>query len=468
MGYPLEPSREQMREIGTEALSFVLDQIEGYPDLHAFDLQGSIELAHEAASPPPEEGGDLALLLDEVGRGAGKTLNTAGPGHLGYIPGGGLYTAAIGEMIALALNRYATLWEFSAAFVQIEQNVIRWLCDLFAMPVAARGLLTTGGSMANLSAVVAARHSILGEDFSDGVIYTTEHVHASVNKAAMLAGFPRRAISIVPCDAGLRMDVDALRVMIRDHRAAGRRPAIVVASAGTTNTGTVDPLADVAELAHLEGLWLHVDAAYGGFFQLTERGQGRLRGIELADSITLDPHKGMFLPYGTGALVVRDGEALRAAHMVRADYLQDVTDEDEIPSFTDYSPELSREWRGLRVWLPLELHGVAAFRDALDEKLDLAEHLFDALRSRPGFELPWEPELTVVPFRYAPSGADPDVASAELLARVNASGRVFVSSTTIEGRFWIRPCILSFRTHRDRVDEAIEIIDSAAREVAET
>jgi aromatic-L-amino-acid decarboxylase len=235
---------------------------------------------------------------------------------------------------------------------------------------------------------------------------------------------------------------------------------MVVASMGTTNTGAIDPITDIVAVA--AGLWVHADAAYGGFFHLTERGRRSLAGIERADSITLDPHKGMFLPYGTGALLVRDGQTLRAAHSEGADtaYLQDLAADAEIPNFTEYSPELSRDFRGLRVWLPIQLHGMRAFREALDEKLDLTERLHQGLKAIPELELPWEPGLTIVPFRLRDGDND---ANRALLERINGSKRIFLSSTMLDGRFTLRACIVSHRTHADRIDEAIEIIARAAR-----
>lgn len=210
-------------------------------------------------------------------------------------------------------------------------------------------------------------------------------------------------------------------------------------------------------------MWLHVDAAYGGFFQLTERGRHRFTGIEHADSIVLDPHKGMFLPYGTGALLVRDGRRLREAHEIHGAYLQDLAPEGEIPNFADYSPELSRDARGLRVWMPIMLHGLSAFREALDEKLDLAAYLYEQLRALPQLEVPWQPELSIVGFRCAEQHwADPDTATATLLERINASARVFLSSTVVDGRITIRVCILSVHTHRDRIDELIGLIEQMA------
>jgi aromatic-L-amino-acid/L-tryptophan decarboxylase len=225
----------------------------------------------------------------------------------------------------------------------------------------------------------------------------------------------------------------------------------------------VDALDRVGAVCREHGLWLQVDGAYGGPFQLTDRGKRLFRGIDQADSITLDPHKAMFLPYGTGALLVRDGERLREAHHVGADYLQDLGAEEEIPNFSEYSPELSRDFRGLRLWLPIKLHGLAAFREALDEKLDLARYLYEELLQVPELEMPWEPRLTVVAFRLR---GDEDAGTARMLERINASRRVFLSSTRLGGRFTVRACVVSHRTHRDRVEEAAHIIRDAARETA--
>jgi aromatic-L-amino-acid/L-tryptophan decarboxylase len=461
--FPLDPKPEDMRAMGEAVVDYLVDFVHGLDDAPAEATEGGIELARRLRSGPPEIGGDFPELFEEMQLAAAKTYEYAGPGYLAYIPGGGLYTAALAEFMAQGVNRYINLWQPSPAMVQIEQNVIRWLCDLFGYPETARGLLTSGGSMANFSAIVTARHTKLGEDFLDGTYYVSEQVHASVSKAANLAGFSRRNLRLVPTDAQLRRDAGALRDMVAADRAAGLRPFLVVPSAGTTNTGAIDPLDDVADVAAGSGMWMHVDAAYGGFFQLTERGRQRFAGIDRADSVTLDPHKGLFLPYGIGSLVVRDGAALRDAHYEGAAYLQDLAPEGELPNFTEYSPELSRPNRGLRVWMPLKLHGVGAFREALDEKLDLTDHLHDALRQLPQVEIPWEPQLTVVPFRLR--DAD-EATNRRFLDMINASKRVFLSSTLVHGEYVLRVCIVSHRTHRDRIDECIEIVANAARELA--
>jgi aromatic-L-amino-acid decarboxylase len=460
-GMPLDPAPEQMRSMAAAVAEALTAWIGGLADAPADATEGALDVARLMAAAPPELGdGDLDALLEEALEAARHTFEYSGPGYLAYIPGGGLYTAALAEFLAQGLNRYVGLWQPSPAVVQLEENVTRWLCGLFDFPEeTSQGVLTSGGSLANLSAVVTARHAKLGRDFLDGTYYVTDQAHGSNTKAAMIAGFGPDALRIVPADTDLRMDPEALARMVRADRASGRRPFLVIGAAGTTNTGAVDPLADIAEVAEHEGLWFHVDAAYGGFFQLTERGRARFRGAERADSITLDPHKGLFLPYGTGGLIVRDRGAMRDAHFEGAAYLQDLPPTGELPNYNELTPELSRDMRGLRVWWPLSLHGVSAFREALDEKLDLTERADAALRADPAIEVGWHPQLTVVAFRS--QGGD-EAANRELLSRINASKRVFLSSTLIGPEYWLRICIVSHRTHADRIDECVDIIRTAA------
>jgi aromatic-L-amino-acid/L-tryptophan decarboxylase len=445
-GFALEPTAAEMRSMGEAVLSTVIEWIRGLDDAPAENTADALQVAAKLEATPPQTGDrDFGGLLDDALEAARHTFEYSGPGYLAYIPGGGLFTSAVAEFLAQGLNRYDGLWQPSPAVVQLEENVTRWMCSLFDLPEeTSQGLLTTGGSLANLSAFVTARHDRLGEDFLDGTYYCTDQTHASNTKAATIAGFSERNLRLVPTDDELRMDPDALRRMVREDRSAARRPFLVVPAAGTTNTGAVDPLAGVADVAAQEGLWMHVDAAYGGFFKLTERGASSFDGIERADSITVDPHKGLFLPYGTGGLVVRDGSALRDAHFEGAAYLQDLPPTGELPNYNEYSPELSRDNRGFRVWFPLVLHGVTAFRDALDEKLDLTTRLHATLSDDPALE----------------------EANRELLRRINASKRVFLSSTMIRGEYWIRACIVSHRTHRDRVDECAAIVREAAAGLA--
>src|SRR5699024_4466475 len=320
--------------------------------------------------------------------------------YFGYIPGGGLPSSAVGELMARVTNRFTGIADLAPSLVALEHSVLRWFATQFGFPKAAGGILTTGGSQAMLSMIVTAREEHLDKHrLVNGRIYLSDQAHRSVQKAAHIAGFPRHAIRLVPTGDGRRIDPDEAKRFIDADRAAGYEPFLLVGSAGTTNSGSVDPLDELATLAAEERLWFHADGCYGGFFHLTSRGRAALTGIERADSITLDPHKSLFLPYGTGAPLVRDAGTLVTAHRDEdpADYLQDLA-ATGLVDYADQSSELTREYRGLRVWLPLQLHGVAAFRDALDEKLDLARHAHDMLAKHPALDVPESPELSTVVF----------------------------------------------------------------------
>jgi len=447
-----------MRRLAEACVDFGIRHVATLGVQPASGLEDASEVAAWLRAPhAPEEPRGLEEALAVLAEAVPRSLNSAGPGYLAYIPGGGLFASALADFMASCFNRYTGAWGTAPALVQLEANVIRWLAGWIDYGPEAFGTLTSGGSLANFAATVTARVHGLGEDLAGGVAYTTAEAHHSVAKALWLAGLPRSSLRVQP---GLRMDVDALRAAVAEDRAAGRRPFLVVAQAGSTNTGSVDPLADLADLCQREGLWLHVDAAYGGFFVLTERGRAVLRGIERADSVTLDPHKGLFLPYCTGCVLVRRGDLLRRAHAVDASYLQDL-DEAAHPSFTDYSAEQSRAFRGLRVWLPLMLHGTRAFREALDEKLDLARHAWRRLSDAGCFEMLDEPALSVVAFRLR---ADDD-ANRRLLELVNGEKRVFLSSTRIEDRYTLRLCVFSFRSHQDHVDDAVDSLTRNARSI---
>jgi aromatic-L-amino-acid decarboxylase len=397
---------------------------------------------------------------------AALAIETAGPSYMAYVGGGGLYTSALAEFLARGVNRFTGLAAFAPALVAMEESTLRWLGREFGLPAGSGGLLTTGGSMATLVALVAARTDRLGDDIGRGTVYVTAHTHQSLAKAARIAGLRADQVRVVPTTADLRMDPAAAEEVIVADRAERRVPFLLVGTAGTTNTGTVDPLGPLADVARDQGLWFHVDGAYGGFFHLTERGRARLAGIERADSLVLDPHKGLFLPHGTGVVLVREAGTLRRAFAAGGDYLQDVADGDALPDYADMGPELTRDFRGLRLWLPLHLHGVGAFRATLDEKLDLARFAYDDLLADPHLELPWEPDLSTVTFRLAGSAGagdgDGDQRNHDLLARINATRRVHLSSTQIDGRHTLRLCIISHRTHLDRVQEALQIIHATA------
>ncbi len=466
----LELDGASMHRLVDATMERIVAHVTSLPEQAAGDTSGAAELARSFVETPPEEAASLGDVLGPLfERAIPKSFNCAGPGYLAYIPGGGLFASGVAGLIASAVNRYVGVWAAAPALVQIEDNVVRWLCELVGYGPEAGGILTSGGSLANFSAIVAARHERLPEDFLRGTLYVSEEAHHSIRKAALLAGFPARNLRVIPTDERFRIRIDALRARLTADRAAGLSPFLVVGSAGTTNTGAVDDLGAVAAIAREERLWFHVDAAYGGFLLLTERGRRALAGVAEADSIVLDPHKGLFLPYGHGALVVRDAAALRRAHSVRAEYLPELQEDPGHVDFADLSPELSRDFRGLRVWLPLKLHGLGAFRRALDEKLDLTLWAVEEVRRIPGIKIVAEPQLSLFAFRLVLPGLDEaalDALNRRFLTAVNARQRVHLSGTVVAGCFVLRVCVLSFRTHRDRMELAVADIRASAGELA--
>jgi aromatic-L-amino-acid decarboxylase len=473
--YPLEPSGDEMRRMVGEALERIVAHVESLPRQKVSETVPGFDVARFLAEPePPRQGVPLAELLDLLfDRAVPPTYNTASPGYLAFIPGGGLFHSGLADLIADTVNRYSAVYAAAPALARIEANVISWFCRIVGYPPEARGLLTSGGSLANFTGLVTARRERLPEDFLRGILYTSAQTHHSVAKSALLAGFPVGNVRTIPTDDRFRILPDALEEKIREDRRRGLTPFLIVANAGSTNTGAVDPLEDLADLAGRHGLWLHVDAAYGGFFLLTGEGRRVMRGIDRADSIVLDPHKGLFLPYGTGAILVRDGAALRRAHRVAADYMPPVQEDPDLVDFSEYGPELSRPFRGLRVWLPLKMHGLGAFEEQLEEKLALTRLAFDRVRALPGIEILAEPQLSLFAFRLVPPGWEErdeeelNRLNRQLLDRINARQRVFLTGTLLGDRFALRICVLSFRTHRDRIEAALEDIEAALGEVVE-
>ncbi len=463
----LELPPEVMRTMGQAVLARVVDHIVSLPDQPACGNVVAEDLCRTLREPVPEHGLPHEELLDPLFREwIPRSFNTAGPGYLAYIPGGGIFPAALADLIADGTNRYTGIWRAAPALVQLEANVLDWFRDWMGFPPTTRGLFTTGGSMSTFNAILCARERLLGTEIRSGVVYTSTQAHASVIKSAKLAGiFPDR-VRLVPVDEQFRMRVEALGEAIDKDRRAGLRPFLVVSTAGTTNTGAVDPLDAIADLCECAGLWHHVDGAYGAFFHLVEPLRPLLAGLPRADSLSLDPHKGLFLPYGTGALLVRDGSALRAVHEVHASYLPPAVHE-EFYDPAQYGPELSRGFPGLRVWLTIKTFGAARLRAAIAEKRALAVAAADRLAREPGIALVAPPQLSLFAFRLALPGALPaarDDATRGLLERVNARGRVMLTGCTVDGQFLARACVLSFRTRRSHVETAVDqIIEEASR-----
>jgi aromatic-L-amino-acid decarboxylase len=455
--HPLELSSESLQEALELTTRFVAEEIDSLDTQPSSDTEGGEELARTFVEALPSNPKPLEGILKRLRPAIRKSFNTAGPGYLAFIPGGGIMSAALADFIAASTNRYVGVRAPSPALAQIEETAIAWLARIMGYPETSGGILTSGGSLSTLSAIVAARETKLPDGFTKGTMYMSEETHYCVPKAARIAGFRDWQVRRIGVDERRRVDLKALAHAIEVDRVKGLKPFLIIANVGTTNTGAVDEIRRVVSIGRSHSMWVHADAAYGGFFRLASAGPELMPDIEECDSITLDPHKGMFLPYGTGCLLVRDPESLKRAHSMDAEYLHDVRAQ-ESPNFSDLSPELSRDFRGLRIWLPLMLHGADAFRDAIEEKLMLTRWAFDRLKDDSRFEILDEPQLTVIAFRLKGEGPAADLVNEDLLRRVNGRGRVFLSSTRLSDRYVLRLCVLSFRTHMDRVRDAIDAI----------
>lgn len=408
----------------------------------------------------------LKLYASEV---EAKGIKPASGGHIGYIPGGGIYTSAIADYIADVTNEYSGMYFASPGAVAMENELIDWMKSIFGFPETAIGNLTSGGSIATLIALTAARdkHGIKNAKIEKSVIYLSQQVHHCINKALRIIGLEDVIIRYVELDDNSRIITEDLNSKIENDKAAGLNPFLIIASSGTTDTGAIDPLQNIGEIAEANNLWFHVDAAYGGFFILTKQKKALFKGIELADSLVIDPHKGLFLPYGLGTVLVKDKASVYHSHHYRANYMQDAIGDSMPVNPADVSPELTKHFRGLRLWLPLQLHGIEPFVACLEEKLLLTTYFRERLLEI-GFKLGPEPDLSVSYFWYPSTTINENTFNEKLMQEIHDDGEIFLSSTVIKGKFVIRIAILSFRTKLHTIDKAIAMIDKARKAVMDS
>ena len=487
----LDVSAEALNEISEQATQLVLEYFTSISQRNVVAQNHSGKTRSELNVELAAEGVPLNKLIDECRTIIGLSRHNGHPRFFGYVASPSTPIGAYADLIASTLNAHITCWRSGPAGTEIEQMVISWLGALIGYDEDARGLLTSGGSMANLIALLVASRRKSGSKtartglWSTGppmTIYASTEVHMSVAKAADILGFGRDQVRTVACDDRLRMDVGALRERIETDREQGLRPFCIVASAGTVNTGAVDPLKKIAAVAREYDLWFHVDGAYGAPAVLDSQKKDLFCGLEQADSVSLDPHKWLYVPVDAGCLLFRDEATVKAAFNTEdADYIKvHGLIDDETFAYWDYGVELSRRFRALKVWLTLRYYGVHRIAEAISGDIALAVYLSELVETADDFELAAPVELSICCFRYVPVrikermveasaselnqiNAELDQLNERILSMVQKGGRAYVSNATVNGRFVLRACITNFRTTKADIEETVEVVRDAAK-----
>lgn len=491
----LDISEAEMRELSSQVTKLVTEYFSEVSTLPVFpETSGGKTIGRTGASLPIE-GEPLERLLNDCRAIIENSRHNGHPRFFGYVASPATPPGAFADLIASTLNTNVTSWRSGPAATEIERTVVGWLAALIGYSGAninqAHGLLTSGGSMANLTALLIAHRAKCDPDVaSTGLwniaapmtLYASDQIHMSIPKAADILGLGRAQVRLVASDDRLRMNVALLRQTIANDLESGLKPFCIVASAGTVNTGAVDPLDEVAEVAREFGLWFHIDGAYGALATLDETKRPLFRGLERADSVSLDPHKWLYVPIDSGCLLFRDEARARAAFSFDgADYIKvHEQNADEAFAFWNYGPELSRRFRALKIWLTLRYYGVRRIAAAISEDNALATYLGEQVEEASDFELLASPELSICCFRYVPPSlqaklqtggedaaaidAELDQLNTDIMNVVQRGGRAYLSSATIRGRFALRACITNFRTTRADIDETLQIIREAAQE----
>jgi glutamate/tyrosine decarboxylase-like PLP-dependent enzyme len=458
------PEPPALRELCRQSADWLIHHFETLPRQSIGKTGTRAELDRLLGESAPEQGADFAAVLAEFAANvAPHAFRTNHPRFLAFVPGAPHFLSALGEFLCAGTNFFAGVWLEASGPAEVEIVVLEWFKDLLGYPAAARGILTGGGSEANLTALVVAREPLNEDQRRRAVLYLTEQRHWSADRAAKVMGLRPDQLRPVAVDANLRLQPAALAEAVRHDRAQGLHPWLVVANAGTTNTGTVDPLAALAECCRREGLWLHVDAAYGWAAALVEECRCELEGISEADSITLDPHKWFGQSFGVGCVLIREGRRLAETFTVRPAYLQDVQPADEETNFCDHGIALTRRFTALKIWLCVKTLGLQWFRNLARHCMLLADYAQRLLEESGAFEILCERQLSVVCFRYVPkhhAGDEEtlDHLNLEIAEQLRLSGRAFISTTRLRDQVALRFCFVNWRTTAGDVEEIVRLL----------
>src|SRR5437870_1765580 len=454
-------SREEMREFGYRVVDLLAEHFANVQDGPVGAKRDPAQLVSLFDQNPPETACDPNELLAQLERDVfPNNLHVDHPRFFAFVPVPNNFVSTMADALAAGFNIFNGTWLGGSAAAAVELGVVQWLCRICGLPTTAGGLFVSGGSMANLTGLVAARHTLLQDRIDAATVYLSDQTHSSVERALRVIGFSREQIRKLESDINFRLSIKMLRAAIAYDRRAGLRPFCIVANAGTTNTGAVDPLSELADLAAKEKLWLHVDGAFGAASILSKRGREMLDGLDRADSLTLDPHKWLFQSFECGCVLVRDAAILKSAFKIKADYLRDVYRETEEINPCDYGIQLTRSFRALKICLSLAIFGVAAFRLAITRGFELAELAERELRARKGYEVRSPAQMATVCFRFGKS----DELQTRLVDAMIKDGFALLTSTALRGAVALRLCTINPRTTEEDIVETVKRLDRFARQ----
>ena len=462
MNSELEFSPERMRQIGYRVVDRLVEHLATLSSQRVGTKGDPAQLVASLREPIPEQGMDFEAVLDRLEREVlANTMHVNHPRFFAYVPGPGNFVGAMADAIVSGYNVFAGTWISGSGPAAVELTVLEWLREMCGLPAGAGGLFVSGGTVANLTALAVARHVRFPDGLADATIYFSDQAHSSIEKALRVIGLPNANVRKIAADADFRLPVAGLAREIAQDRERGRRPFCVIANAGTTNSGAVDPLREIAELCRAEELWLHVDGAYGAAAMACERGRQALAGLELADSLSLDPHKWLFQPFEIGCVLVRERTHLRDVFRILPEYLKDTQQHSDEFNFTDYGIQLTRGFRALKLWMSIQVFGMAAFREAIERGFALAEFTEDTLRRMPAWEIVTGAQMGIVCFRYRAAN---DATHMALVQALLQDGFALVTSTVLGGRTVLRTCTINPRSTEADVAQTLEKLDVFARE----
>lgn len=468
---PLTLSKEDMQQYGYKVVDLLVahfDNLSAYKPVSLADRKQMDTLLQEAI---PTVATPYDKVFNQVVNNVLSHIDLlTHPKFYSFVPSPSNYVSVMADTIATGFNVFSGGWQTSPAAAELEIVTINWLLEMFGFPIKnGGGIFTSGGSMANLTALTTARRLKCGDDFSKGIIYLSDQAHSSNIKAIRILGFKKRQVRIIPTDIEFKMSINKLKNEIAKDKLKGYHPFCIIASAGTTNTGTVDPLEEIASICKKENLWMHIDGAYGGASILSEKGKKYLKGIEKADSLTVDPHKWFFQPYEIGCLLVKNHKWLSKTFSEKPVYLRDIEGNESEINFYDHGIQLTRRFRALKFYMSIKTFGLNNFRDAIQYNITLTENLENILRKSPKWEVISPATLAIINFRYNPinynlSESQLDNLNQYISKQIIASRNAFLVTTILLNQVVLRMCLINPRTTMTHLQETLTFCEKYAEE----